>query len=574
MPEPADITVGQLLMTLSQLPFLSADEISTLIDFDAREVRADLKVAQCNRLVGSVQYRRSPSVTLRRWYLTREGTLIAAREERTTPERHLSRNPVSTEWQRSLLRRLDAVDVLYRMLHEMVQFTGDTPEWAWHRDGPFDAAVRFPDGRRFVVMRLGSTLSWQATKSRLGSLYEGQNQRNAPIALVIVPGDIEKRRITTLLKHRAIYMHIAAESVLSERGMNAPTWEPVGTELRDITLEAILRRSRRRGRIPARPRHYNDRLPSQDIHENITSVNFLASELRPAERQMLRLLYDWPLGRSEELARILDVSIDSLYQKQASLLRRNLIHKVEIGESYRERRENGTRLVLTEDGRRALAWTDRRDLSDLTRHWQLTASGEDDPNPKMKVKVRGFRVDGTKLRPLISQLRHTDAVSEITAMLTVESRTHSNYRLVQAVPPHRWERVFWFNGRRAQISPDATYMLEYQGETEVNFLEYEERADRPSRMRSKIRGHESYFGAFETEGDFDDVLPRALFVFRNVETASRFGVFLMNEGTARMPLVVSSMDVLRREGFFGNSWTWPWEQQRGPVPLSALRRSR
>lgn len=569
----SDIYRTQLLETLEQLPFLSTEQVATLSGLELRKTRIALSAALNDGLAGFVRHKPTELANLRRWYLTGDGVRALTESKRATPERVMRLMPVSTEWQRSLLRRLDALHLFYRLLLQVHDLTGEIPDWTWYREGHHDAAIRLPDGRSFLLMRLGSTLSWQAIKSRVGSLYESQRGRRSPPALAIVAGEIGTHRIATLMRRRALNIHMVTEAAFGGQDATAPIWRTFGLNAGTKSLAEVLSGSHHRRR-PTRPGHIRDGLPAPDIHQSVTDVNFAASELRPAERNLLRLLYDWPLLTSGQSADMLDVSRKNAERTRATLAEKGLIHKVEVGSSYRERRENGTRLVLSEAGRRVLAWTDRRDLSDLSRHWQLTPSEDEDPNPKMKVKTRNFRVDGTKIRSLIRELHHTDAVSEITAMMIVDGRTHSNYEVVEALPPHRWTRVFHFNGKRAQISPDAIYLMHHRGKPEVYFLEFEDRADAPSRMRPKVEAYRKYYGATETRQDFIGMRPATLFVFRDIETATRFRLFVRDQPMRQRPIFTSSLDEIRREGFFGNSWTWPWGLERGAMPLSTLSRSR
>ena len=155
-----------------------------------------------------------------------------------------------------------------------------------------------------------------------------------------------------------------------------------------------------------------------------------------------------------------------------------------LGSPYKDRVSNGYRAVLSDAGLRTLARADRRKTSDLAKHWQITPDGEGYP----KFDVKAYRLDGTKLRKLARELDHTDAVSEFTAMMAAEARRHSSYELLSALPPHRWDRTFRYNGKRAVIRPDAAYVVNYQGSRDVYLLEYEKRAGVPARMKPKVTG--------------------------------------------------------------------------------------
>ena len=563
-----------MLTTLSKLPFLTGGELAVLTRLPQRDVRREMRAALDDGLVGYVQYSRSQTISFRRYYLTRSGVTHLADLEGTTPTRLMSRSLVSVEWQRSLLRRIDALDLLYQLLVEVARQTGFAPEFVWHRDRPLDAVMRLPDGKRFGIVRLGSTHSWASVRRRLGSLLYAQRKLSNPVALVIVPGEIEKRRLSAFYRNEPLLIFVGSERVLCEEGMNGPTWDIAGTELRGISLGKILTHARRIGRMPDRPRYENDDLPTEDIYESITDANFSAAELRPAERRLLRVLYDWPFIGFDPLRKVLGVSTKNVERSRASLAKKGLVLKVRIGRSREEQRLYGERLALSDAGLRVLAWTDRRALADLTRHWRCVMTSEASRSERVRKEKNGrHRVEGSKLRTLLREIKHTDAVSEITAMIFAEGRVHSNYRLREGLPPHRWDRTFHFNGKRAVMRPDATFLLEYRGTPEVNFLEYEDRASVPSRMRSKVASSFKYYGALETNHDFENMKQRTLFVFPDSGTASRFANFVLTDGTEPIPLLVSSMDVLREVGVLGAAWTFPWQMNRGRMPLSMIRRS-
>ena len=66
----------------------------------------------------------------------------------------LERSPVSEQWRRPLLQRLDAVAVIHRLLSVISEIHRPI-EVRWYRQRPLEAAVRLPDGRVIGVARLG-----------------------------------------------------------------------------------------------------------------------------------------------------------------------------------------------------------------------------------------------------------------------------------------------------------------------------------------------------------------------------------------------------------------------------------
>ena len=334
-----------------------------------------------------------------------------------------------------------------------------------------------------------------------------------------------------------------------------------------MTLEQALGDSYVRRRMPRAQTYRIETLPGDDIRERINPAYLVASELKAQERRMLRLLYDWPLIKNDQLAVMLGISSGPLKEPRAALVGRGFVHVVQIGESHKERVENGYRSALSDTGRRILAWTDRRKQSEIGRHWRIAPDSEGHPKPK----IEDYRLDGTKIRMLARELPHTDGASEFTAMLVSDADRQSNYEFVSALPPHRWDRTFRFNGKRSVIRPDATYVVRYQGNRDVYLLEYEKRGSIPARMKPKVEGYRKYYGSMETRVDFGRRRPRTLFVFEDEAQAARFVGAVLRGMRNDEPLFVSSMDVLREQGIFGNAWLYPWDLDLGRVQFAMFR---
>ena len=559
----------QVMAVLADTPFADVDEVGVFAALQARRVRESLAWCRRNELADYIECSRSTATRTRRWFLTGQGIESLSESEGVTLGRLLRDKPVSVEWQRSLLRRLDTLDLFYRLLVMVAQLDGAMPEWVWYRTSVYDAAFRLrSNGKAFVLMRFGTTLSWQATKSRIGTLYSQQGERKAPTALIVVPTEIEAVRISKFMARRAINFYLIAEDALNGMQLEDTAWWMVGDGAATATLEQTLGDTRTRRRMPLVQVNRNDKLPGNNIRERINAAYLLASEMKAQEKRILRLLYDWPLIKNEHLAEMLGMSSDLVLKKpRAALIGRGFVHVVQIGESHKERVKNGYRSALSDTGRRILVWTDRRRQADIGRHWRIAPDSEGHPKPRIK----DYRLDGTKLRMLARELPHTDGASEFTAMLVSDADRQSNYEFVSALPPHRWDRTFRFNGKRSVIRPDATYVVRYQGNRDVYLLEYEKRGSIPARMKPKVEGYRKYYGSMETRVDFGRRRPRTLFVFEDAAQAGRFVSVVRRGMRNENPLFVSSMDVLREQGIFGNAWLYPWDLDLGRVQFAMFR---
>ena len=147
---------------------------------------------------------------------------------------------------------------------------------------------------------------------------------------------------------------------------------------------------------------------------------------------------------------------------------------------------------------------------------------------------------------------------------TAEERQGNGTRLCVGTEGLRY--LARIDRRRASIRPDATFDLNFRVLSGYFVLEYEVQADRPSRMDDKLSRYERYYDGMATRFDFDRRRPAVLMVFRDIGTASRFLTYT-GEATGELPMLVSSLDVLREKGVTGMAWRSPWRIDMGEVSL-------
>ena len=144
----------RIMAVLADTPFADADEVEVFAALQARGVRESLAWCRRNKLADYIEYSRSSAARTRRWFLTGQGIEALSESEGVTLARLLRDKPVSVEWQRSLLRRLDTLDLFYRLLSMVARIDGAMPEWVWYRTSVYDAALRLrSNGKAFVLMR-------------------------------------------------------------------------------------------------------------------------------------------------------------------------------------------------------------------------------------------------------------------------------------------------------------------------------------------------------------------------------------------------------------------------------------
>ena len=555
-----------LLKTLAAAPFAERGELAAFAGLPPSSTLELLLGLRARGLTAFVRHTRANTSRVRRWYLTPSGIIHLAELRHTTTGRLLRELPLSAEWRRGLLRRLDAVAPLYRAGGEIAECMGGPVGWRWLRSGALDALLELPDGGTLALMRLGPTLSWRAMRSRVGTLYGMQRTGRCPAALLLLPGNIEAQRVAADLRGRAVDAHAASEYDVMHTVPGSAVWRSL-RDARGLTLAQVVATSRgmRGVGVQVAAASVRETMPTTTPGPGADGLDLLATDLTMPDRRLLDAIYDWPMARAKHLGMLLDMTEGMMKKTRAHLVRLGLVCQVRIGGTPELRRRNGTRLCLSADGLRCIARRDRRRVPDLLGRWGITP---DEPGDE-RLEVPHYRLDGSKLRVLARELRHTDGVSGFVGALANACRRDGDWRLRQALPPHRWERWFRYDTGWRSVRPDATIELAHRGRRLSFLLEYEMRAIKPGTMAEKLLKYRRYFGAADTGADFDGRRPAVLLVFADEATASRFGALAARTLRKPLPLLVSDTQTITETGPLGRAWRSPWQLQRGYVSLAA-----
>ena len=557
---------AHLLNTLAHTPFVERDELAAFTGLPTSSTMESLLTLEARGLVAHMRHTRTNTSRVRRWYLTPQAIERLAALRETTTEKLLRELPVSAEWRRILLRRLDAVASLYRVGCEIAECAGGPIQWRWLRAGALDALLELPDDGALALARLGPTLSWQAMRSRLGTLYGMQRTRRCPPALLLLPGNLEAQRLAADLRGRAIDAYVASEHDVMQSAPGSAVWRNL-RDTQGLTLKQAINAITGRGKTRKRVQAGSERasMPAPSLGSGAGGQDLLATELTMPARRLLDALYDWPLMTSANLRMLLDMSESPLKKARASLVKRGLECQLRIGGTPERRQHNGTRLCLSTDGLRYVARRDRSRTSDLIGRWGIVPDAEGDE----RLAVSGYRLEGSRLRVLARELRHTDGASDLVAMTAAECRRDEDWLLLQSLPPHRWERWFRHGAGWRSIRPDAVMELAHRGSRLACLLEYEERARSPAPMTEKLARYRRYFESNDTGRDFYGGRATALFVFADETAASRFCALAARTLRRPLPLLVSSMDTIAKTGPLERAWRSPWQLQQGHMPLAA-----
>ena len=426
--------------------------------------------------------------------------------------------------------------------------------------------MTLPDGHTLGIARFGAALSRRGMFSRLGSIAEMNRRNHLFAALVVVPGPIEAHIVLEWMRGKALNLSVCEESHVRNGAPGDAIWRSHGYRPDTaFPLKAVIRSALKRSLPPASRAVRRASMPRDEAVSSGGPDLVSCSLVEPAV-SMLDMLADWPLMRQSDMSRFLGLSPGRIRSGTAQLGRLGLVVALRTGRTSEQGNEKGIRLALSPDGLRHLAWRDRTRLSDLNRFWSVSA----DPGDASESRAPDFEVTGTKLRVLVRELRHTSGVHRFISELAACCRSSRDWELVQALPPHRWERWFRHNNRRYGIRPDATVRLAWRGQDLPLLLEYEERAVKPVRMRERLLRYRSYFAALETQRDFDGSSMVAV-VFPERATASRFAALASREisttkrSAKEIPLLVGNAEAFDAKGVFSRCWLLPSNLNLGPV---------
>jgi DNA-binding MarR family transcriptional regulator len=280
--------------------------------------------------------------------------------------------------------------------------------------------------------------------------------------------------------------------------------------------------------------------------------------LKPAAKQLLDLLYDWPGISPEQLRLLMGVSRARLYEIMASPSGAGLIQRVSVG---------GRRLALSDRGLALLARRDRVSVGAARRRWSVAPTEPD-------VLEDWRSVSGRNSRQLLRNIEHTGSVHDFLAAVAHQAGS-LGWEVVQLDPPSRASRYFRHLGGLRSVNPDAYGLLRRADAERPFFLEWERRAVRPTTMAQRLAPYLRYYA---TQRPLDDhgAIPAVLVVFEDDLAATHFlglATEEMERTRVEVPMGVSHRELLLREGPMGRAWLRPgeWETTVALENVSARR---
>ena len=137
---------ADLLRALASMPFLDRLEMVAVCGWSRGAVYEAIESLESGGFCASVPHAVDPLPPARRFHLTAAGLRRLAREEGIALDELVRSHPVSAQWRRILMDRLDPLASVYRVASALSNVAYPI-RFRWYRAMPMDAAVTLPDGR-------------------------------------------------------------------------------------------------------------------------------------------------------------------------------------------------------------------------------------------------------------------------------------------------------------------------------------------------------------------------------------------------------------------------------------------
>ncbi len=529
---------AELLKLLSEMPFLDRLEMVYISGWSRGAVYPAVEKLEADGLVGFLHHASDLFPTTRRYYLTSGGIAHLAQYSESTVDSLLHSHPVSSQWRRILMERLDALAVIYRVA-SAVSNVEHPIRFRWFRAKPMDAVITLRDGRTVAVVRQGPTSDRTAFSKRAWRLKQG----NRPSAvLVVAPDEARLRYARRILSWSRSLVLVALERKVARYGPDSPIWCTTSSSALFDLRNALSYAGSSYGPVEEEP--MNRATSPEDLQVHAAHVDapawLLPAILKPAEKRALELVSDWPWISTPHLGALMVVKRSMLARILSRLLKLDLVVNPDV--------DGARRLALTDRGIALLARRDRASVGAARRRWSsATQNGE--------LGLSWRNVSGRRSRQLLRNLEHTSAVHWFLAALNSQAQALV-WEVLQLDPPRRASRHFRHGEVVRSINPDAFGLLKRHGRRASFFLEWERRAVRPVTMTDRIAPYLRYFSSQRPTDDngspplvlvvFEEEIPQVHFLRVAREAMKRSGV--------NVPLRVSHRGLLERVGPLGPAW--------------------
>ncbi len=543
---------AEILRLMAQMPFLDRLEMVEITGWSRGAVYGAVEKLETRGFCSSLIHAAGPVPPTRRFHLAAAGLGRVAEQEGLAPDELVRLYPVSAQWRRTLMERLDALAPIYRLACA-VSGVAFPIRFRWYRALPLAAGLALPGGRTVGILRQGLTADRTGFAKRLWRLRDGP----APgTVLILMTDEVRLRHARRLLATGTVPALLALEGKAALSGADDRVWSPT-TVNTALDLRYVLERAATVGELPvedepqraAVPEDFTVEGPGWSVPDHLLPVL-----LRAAEKRALDIISDWLWITPKDLAGLMDVSPSRASQ---------LVNPLEGFGLVARPQDVGRRLALTDRGLALLARRDRTSIGVAKKRWSIAAEDADEP-------YEWRNVSGRRSRQLLRNVEHTQAVHTFLAALTGQARLQG-WEVEQLDPPARASRYFRHQDRMRSVNPDAFGVLRKNDTVWPFFLEWERRAVRPSTMSDRLAPYLRYFSSHRPTDDHG-TRPSVLVVFEDDIAQTHFLRLAREEMQAEgisVPLWVSHRQAIAQLGPLGRAWRAPsrWESpQELPPP--------
>ena len=535
-----------VMRRLALMPLLDRLELASVSGTPDRSTYHAVDALERRGLVASILHATDLLRSTRRYHLTVPGLRRLAKADGVALGELVRTCPVSAQWRRILMERLDAVGVIYRLASSIAAETGPLT-LRWYRASPLDAAIELSDGRTLGIVRQGLTSDRTGFSKRLFRLGKGP----LPGAvLMLMPDEVRLRHARTAPDGSPVTAILVLERDAAWAGPSEPVWRlpsvAPALDLRYILFTYL----EPGGRLVTEQEPLQATLPEATAlggPGRRTPDWLLPALLKPTEKRLLDLLFDWPGITQDDLRGLLCISRGRYYDVLAKLTETALVERIGV--------EGRRRLALSDSGLALLARRDRTSVGAARKRWSVSPIDAG-------ASLTWRNVSGRRSRQLLRYLDHTTAVHCFAAALATQSRS-MGWEPVQLDPPMRAARHFRHPDGLRSIHPDAFGILRRGSTMWPFFLEWERRAVRPSTMAARLAPYLRYYSSRQPTDDHG-AQPAVLIVFHDEMAATHFLRVAREEtehARVEVPLLVSHKKLLESEGPLGRAWRAPgaWE---------------
>ena len=372
------------------------------------------------------------------------------------------------------------------------------------------------------------------------------------MVLVLVPSPWEQRLTNEFCLNAGLRdYYVAVECRETLEGWDRSEWISsnwtFGRTYR--TLEQVVSQADYGGRFhPEAPERKRATLP--DPERMVKAAP--AFHISPSEKRALDLITDHPMIPREHLARWLGVS-----DGRVSQMTRSLTQTCGLVEQHGKR--NNVRYTLSDRGIRYITRRDRAQLSTTMAAWSTEDAADNHGQP---------RPLGHRILTWQRQTGHADGITWFLSELAAEARADDASELQWSIPTARSDRAF--NRGEDAIAPDAVGHLLIDGLHVPFYLEHELRARHPRGVAARLRPYSRYYRS-DAPRDDQPPFPTTLFVVDTEEVAETYASTASRMPAMKLPILVSSRELLSYRGILGRSWRPLWDPERTPLALRELR---